>query len=347
MELGTLLVASTACVSGLLWAGGHLHLEEAQAAEYVGPRAPQLPVEDRAIPAAAMEPASMWDGPIATGTFLGKSDEELLEPLRTGKLVSVKVNRGGTSISLRLTFDNGSRAAFKPQQTNYQTIPRKEVAAYRISRLLSLESVQPAIGRAFPMNELIARLRPDSRRHAARLRQEMINRSGKVIGEMSWWIPVIKTPKIDGFRIDEVEGIVTWKRHLKAKTEVPAEHAELLAQLSNMLVFDFLINNPDRWSGGNARASADGRKLFFMDNTLSFGPHPRAARKVRLYMARTQKFSRRLVEHLRNLDEELVIRALEEDPGAFEFLLTDRELEAMFSRKAIILAYVDELIAEH
>ena len=303
--------------------------------------------ETRPIPVAGMEPVSQWDGPIASGNFMGRPDEELLAPLITGKLVSVKFNRGGSSISLRLTFDNGERAAFKPRQTNYQTVPRKEVAAYRISRLVGLESVQPAVGRSFKMSELLGKLRPDSGRYAKRLRSEMLAKKGVVTGEMSWWIPVIKPARIDGFPIDQVAGIVSWKRRLKVGGKVPADQASMLAQLSNLLVFDFLINNPDRWSGGNAKASEDGEILYFMDNTMSFGPHPRAARKVRLYLQRTQTFSRDLVDKLRALDEDLVIRALKEDVGPFDFLLTDVEIDAMFSRRAILLAYVDELIAEH
>ena len=64
------------------------------------------------------------------------SDELLLERVRNQPIVRFKVNHGGSSMSFRVDFADGSRAAWKPIQTNLQTIPRKEVAAYRLNRLL-------------------------------------------------------------------------------------------------------------------------------------------------------------------------------------------------------------------
>ena len=74
-----------------------------------------------------------------SGTFLGMSDELLLERVRTQPIVRFKFNHGGSSISFRVEFADGSRAAWKPTQTNTQTIPRKEIAAYRLNRLLGLK----------------------------------------------------------------------------------------------------------------------------------------------------------------------------------------------------------------
>ncbi len=347
IELGTLTLFGVTAALGLLWGLDHVRLDEAQAAELVTSRALAFDERQEAALEVAREPELLWHGPIASGTFMGLPDQELLAPLRDGEVVAVKFNRGGSSISLRLDFDNGARCAFKPRQTNYQTVPRKEVAAYRLSRLLGLSSVQPAIGRAFPAEAIFAAITPSSREYLPRLRSEIIREQGMVVGELSWWIPTIQSVVIDGFPVDSVDGIVSLKRYLDVGAVIPEEHRELMAQLSNMLVFDFLINNPDRWSGGNVKVSDDGQTLFFMDNTLSFSPHPRAERKVRLYLQRARTFSRRLIRELRDLDEDLVRRALAEDLGAFDFLLTDQEIDAMFSRRDIALAYVDELIAEH
>ena len=44
----------------------------------------------------------------------------------------------------------------------------------------------------------------------------------------------------------------------------------MAAQVSTLIVFDFLTANPDRYSGGNMKMSPDGKQLFFMDNTMSF-----------------------------------------------------------------------------
>src|SRR5687768_5121913 len=88
-------------------------------------------------------------------TIFGKSDSELLEPLGDGTVTKIKLNRGGTSLSLRLDFSNGTRAAFKPEQTFPQSDPRREIAAYRIDRLLGIGHVAPCKPIAIPYKELI------------------------------------------------------------------------------------------------------------------------------------------------------------------------------------------------
>ena len=84
------------------------------------------------------------------------SDELLLERVRTQPIVRFKFNHGGSSISFRVDFADGSRAAWKPTQTNTQTIPRKEIAAYRLNRLLGLNAVPPAAPRAVSRDELLS-----------------------------------------------------------------------------------------------------------------------------------------------------------------------------------------------
>src|SRR5262249_38228618 len=80
-----------------------------------------LPVEP-----APLEPAAVDVASDAAGTFLGMKDELLLDRMRAAEVVKAKLNKGGSSISFRLDFADGSRAAFKPEQTWPQTVPRKE-----------------------------------------------------------------------------------------------------------------------------------------------------------------------------------------------------------------------------
>lgn len=293
------------------------------------------------------EPAKLQPAARSLTLFDGVADDVLLEPLRTGNVVKVKVNKGGSSISLRLDFDNGARAAFKPNQTNMQTIPRKEVAAYRINRLLGLNSVAPALGREFHMDDIIASLVPDHAYHLPRLEAEMVRDDGFVAGELSWWIPIITYAEIGGFRIDSVEGIVTWKRYLAIGGKIPPRDRSMAAQISDMLLFDFVINNMDRWSGGNTRASADGSTLYFMDNTLSFGVDPDGHPKSLVYLQRSQRFSRSMVTALRNLDKRQLGEALEYEVEPFEELLTEAEARAVLSRRDVALDYIEQLIEMH
>jgi hypothetical protein len=277
--------------------------------------------------------------------FDGVSDERLLAPLRDSALARVRVNRGGSSISLRLELANGAMAAFKPEQINLQTIPRKEVAAFRLNRLLGLSAVPPAIGRKFALTELLARLTPSSLPSAARLQAEVIAHDGWVAGELSWWIPVIDHATVDGLLIDSSDGIARWTQYLTAGEPVPYAESLMIAQISDMLVFDYIINNPDRWSGSNSRCSPDQRVLYFMDNTMSFAPNP--GEKAFSSLQKAQKFSRSLVESLRNLSEASVRAALAEDTGPWPELLTDDEIPSILYRRDRALAYIDQLTALH
>jgi hypothetical protein len=282
------------------------------------------------------------------GYFLGVKDEILLGPLLQGEVTRVKFNRGGSSVSLRIDFTGGGRAAFKPEQINLQSVPRREIAAYRVSRLLGIESVAPAVGRRIAMKDLVDRLDPGSRDMLERIQNEVLpDADGMVPGELSWWIPVIVDAKIEGVLLDTPEGIGAWRRYLTALAPEPYGARHMLPQISSMVVFDYLINNSDRFSGSNAKASPDGRTLFYMDNTLSFGADPEGSPKVRTYLEKVQKFSRALVRRARELEEDTLRDAMTRDCGPYDRLLSDGEIAAILYRREQLLAYIDALVAEH
>ena len=132
------------------------------------------------------------------GTFLGMSDDLLLDRVRRQEIVRVKVNRGGSSLSFRVEFADGSRGAFKPAQTNLQSIPRKEVAAYRLNRLLGLNAVPPAAPRMVSRDELFNHLQPEGLAAVPRIRAEtLFNPLGKTAGVVMYWIPEIKESGFD------------------------------------------------------------------------------------------------------------------------------------------------------
>jgi hypothetical protein len=293
--------------------------------------------------AAPPPPTPKLDGAIAE--FCGRSDEELMAPLRTAGVVGVRVNHGGSSLSLRLDLEGGGRASFKPEQINPQSIPRKEVAAYRLDRWLGIGRVSPAMPRRFRLETLLAAVGP--RGNAAKIRTEAIAHGGWVTGELQWWIPVIDDARIATYRIDEVGGIVTWRKELKAGAVIPEEHRSLLMQISDMVLFDYVIDNTDRWSGSNAKISEDRRFLYFMDNTLSFSRSPKGHTKSQTYIERVQVFSRRLVTRLRALTHADLEAMMVGSPDAFPQLLTSKEIDAVLGRRDRALAYVDGLIAEH
>jgi hypothetical protein len=291
-------------------------------------------------PALLPSPATAQD---SAGTFLGMEDDFLIGRLRHQPVVRIKLNHGGSSLSFRVDLADGSRAAFKPAQTNLQTIPRKEVAAYRLNRMLGLSAVAPATPRMVSREEIFAHLHSDTLPMLSRIRNEIIfDPRGNTAGVMMYWIPAIKDSGLD-----TPEGMAESAQWLTPGKAIPASRHALAAQLSDMMVFDFLIANPDRYSGGNMMTNEDGSRLYFMDNTLSFFIEPEGNERVRAELHRTQRFSRRLYEALGRISEATLEQALTQaSEGEYE-ILTKPEIRAVVGRRDYVRKYVEGLLESY
>ena len=334
VRLWSFVLLEAAAVSGigLAVAGGTrsflLHHNDAHASSTV-----VLPIDPEPLDPQRIDIASD-----AAGTFMGMRDELLLDRMRSADVVHSKFNKGGSSISLRLEFADGSRAAFKPEQINPQTVPRKEIAAYRINRLLGMNAVPPATRRTLHRDDLIGKLPPEQAFLATRINAETIfDEEGFTRGEVSYWIPVI----LDS-HLDTLDNVLTWWRWMTIGEEIPPEKVSLMAQLSSLLIFDLLTNNSDRFSGGNLMTSPDGTFLYWMDNTFGFQIEPEGHLRCRTYLYRCQKFSRRFVEAVRKLDLASLRRALESEPG----VLSEAEMHSVIARRDVALRFIDGLIAQ-
>lgn len=326
-------------------AGPYLQSTEAVAATISPSRPPPTPL--LRLPAATLEVAP----PLAPAvvTVFGAPDDALLAPLGAGAVTKLRINHGGTSLSLRVDFASGARAAFKPEQTHPQSDPRREIAAYRLDRLLGIGRVPPAKAIAIPLAELLAACEPSHRRLiAGRLADEAIVRDGIVRGELSWWIPEIKLAELDGEKIDDKEGKARWTSYLQIGAIIPPSVRPLVEQIAQVIVFDVLIDNPDRWTGGNTVMSPDRRVFYFMDNTMSFSTFGFGHRSNLLALRRLQVFPRALVERMRTLTEAELADALDRpDDLGLGPLLDEDEIHAVIVRRDNMLRYIDQVIAEH
>lgn len=294
-------------------------------------RPPLLPGEFRP-PAALQDKAGYWDG---------MPDRSLLEKIRTREIKQVTVNHGGSSVSLRLHLEGGVSAAFKPDQVYYQSMPRKEIAAYLVNRLLGLARVPPATYRTVKKKVLFGKLRTSAWRRRRLLEEIEDRRDGTVAGEVSWWIPRIRHVPLGKWSYRK-----RWYQWLKAYKRRPRRNYGMAAQLSVMLIFDFLIDNLDRFSGRNVCATVDGKHLYFMDNTLSFFPrNPRGTKTVRTGLWRVQRFSKKMYRRLKELKKKKLRRALSAYRDAPWDLLTEKELEMFMRRRAFALKYIHRMIA--
>ncbi len=277
------------------------------------------------------------------GTFMGMDDEMLLQRVRGQPIRTMKLNKGGSSLSFRVELADGSRAAFKPAQTNFQTIPRKEVAAYRLNRLLGMNAVPPAAPRMVSRDEMFTRLHRDSLAALPRIRAETIfNPMGKTAGVMMHWVPEVKD-----LDLDSGTGVLQGLQWLTQGQAIPVDKRSIVAQLSQLVVFDFLTSNPDRFSGGNLKTSADGSHLLFMDNTMSFFIEPEGNERTRSTLQRTQRFSRQLYQALDRISaptlEHILVQAGEDDYQ----VLTPSEIRAVVSRRDVVKRHIDALVANY
>ena len=341
--MATCLVAEVVCASSLAVAGvlGGSAAFDRLADVFGETRARAEPIDLAELEAGAL-------GPVAPAAiFEGIADDVLLQPIRHGAIESVKFNRGGSSISLRVDFKNGARAAFKPRQIHLHSVPRYEVAAYRLDRLLGLSSVAPATGRRFAVDELLAALEPESRVYARRIRDEITPENGSLLGVASYWIPVIRPARIGGYFADSVDGVLTWTRFLTPGVEIPRRWRRAAGQISTLVAFDFLIDNGDRFSGRNVWHSDDRQTLYFMDNTSSFSGGPEGSFKARTYLRKVRRFSRSLHLALRSLGREAITEAMTRDAAPFAALLEPDEIENLVGRRDYLLHYIAKLIDRH
>lgn len=296
---------------------------------------PRSDISDPPEPAIAVEPA---------GTFLGMDDELLLDRAQRQPIVRMKLNRGGSSLSFRVDLADGSRAAFKPAQTNLQTIPRKEVAAYRLNRLLGLNAVPPAATRQVSRDELLRSLHPETLPALPRIQAETIfDPLGRTAGVVMYWVPEI----VDS-GLDTPEERRQWSQWLTQGELIPVDKRPLAAQLSDMVVFDFLTSNPDRYSGGNMKMSSDGSRLYYMDNTMAFFLDADGNGNTRPALLRTQRFSRRLYDALDRVTLPALERLLAHEPeAAAQPILTASEMRAVVARRDAAKRHIEGLVAAY
>lgn len=277
------------------------------------------------------------------GYWNGVPDRVLLDRIQKQPIRSITFNLGGSSLSLRLQLADGSSAAFKPEQIHPQTVPRKEIAAYRLNRMLGLSRVPPATWRVLRLKELYTHMAPRHRHLFFRIRKEAKFRKGwKLAGEVSWWIPRIKYIPVDRWKNRK-----RWYQWLKAYKRLPRHHAEVTRQLSVMMIFDFLINNPDRFSGFNTMGTPDEKFLYFMDNTYSFHPSARGGRRARSGLHRTMRYSRRFYARLKALTLPRLRAAMRTAPGAPFTLLSEPEMRAVIDRRNYAVQYINRVIARY
>ncbi len=290
--------------------------------------------------------------------FLGHDEAAFLTSLRQEDVAHVQLGRGGRSLAFRVTLADGRRAYFKPEQSFSAARWYSEVAAYHLDRTLGLGRTPPVVSRRFYWPPLRRIAQDDARVSEVTVMNNTVR--GALIGWVegpvpplglgrSWerWIrldggmaisPYQRPSDYRGLLNDRLTPEETEMGRLEEQQE--SLSSERIAELSDLIVFDTLISNVDRWGGSftNLRTRGHGGPLLLLDNGAGFwaGSHRLGLMDARLEAL--QRFRRRTIEALEVFDLEAFRDRLAADPLAP--LLTDWQIEGVEVRRRAVLAHV-------
>jgi hypothetical protein len=232
-------------------------------------------------------------------------------------------------------------AALRVRTHEIQRGYQHEIAAYRVSRLLGLDNVPPAVYRRATWTEIRQRFNDDMLDRRGSVRRAVLwDEDGSAPGAAIYWVK--------GLRSVGLENKARWQTWLQ-DGEVPKGKAALARDLSTMVMFDFLIGNWDRFSGGNLPTDSRQQRAFLRDNDRSFSTPLLEQRYERLLegLTLTERFSKDVVRHLGALDEASIRAELARDPShQTDPLLNAAQIADVIDRRATILSYIAALIEE-
>lgn len=277
--------------------------------------------------------------PPFTGTTV--SQDALLRVLATSPSRQFKPV-GRTSVLFRMRTEARVTAGYKVKSKSGGDGYRSEIAAYRVGRLLFLDNVPPTVFRVATRKEIKARFHKDrldrwwSVQHATAWEDD-----GTVFGAASYWVKGARRG------LEDQKG--TWQTWLQTEGTIPSGKTKLARDLSTMVLFDFLIGNWDRYSGGNLLMNPDRTRALLVDNDHAFSNlNERLYEKLLANLTRAERFSRTVVDQLVLLDRNVIQQALAQDPSHnARPLLTEAQIAAVLDRRAAILSYIAALVEEH
>lgn len=316
-------------------------------------------------PTVSVADAQIDEPERAPTAFLGAIDAPVIAALRDGDIARVRRGLGGRTLAFRLTLEDGTRAYYKPEQSFSAAHWYSEVAAYYLDRELGFGRVPPVVGRRMCFEPLRRVAEEDPR-----LPELVVADDGTVRGAMIGWVEGGLVPwslgqgweahvRVHGGlaitpyqRPSDYRGRVNGELTLE-ETEVgryPMAAEEMQqstrGELSDLIVFDFLISNVDRWGGDytNIRRRRRDDQLVYLDNGAGFWPNPRLG-LMDARLRALQLFRRETIQRLRDFDLESFRARLQSDPLAP--LMPGSRVDAVGDRVSAVLEHVDALAAQY
>lgn len=314
------------------------------------------PQEPPPTPEAVVEtPPSFRPEEVATTPNLNLPGEEafdhdaILEVLRTASSREFKPV-GHTSVVFRMRLDGAHNAAFRPRTRRHRRGHLAEVAAYALGRFLGLDNIVPATLRSETRMRISEHLHPryDDVNTWEDLEERIFYRSRtQTPGAAIYWVPDLQETELDSIAARR-----EWNGWL-AREDIPEGRVALARDLSNVRVFDYLIGNWDRFSGGNLKLfGGDVERVALRDHNVAFGRvGDEREEGLRNEVRATQRFSRTVMARLSQLDANGLQGAIERFNGEEQRdelgleILHPTQRDALLERAAVVLSHVGALIA--
>lgn len=281
------------------------------------------------------------------GPLKPNDDVPWLRRLSLARIARFRRNKGGSTITIKAYYADGYKAAFKPEQRRSVSNYRAEIAAYHLDRLLGLGRVAPVLGRWVDRELLRAHLAFNEAEPEwlERFDAEVEDHDGKVRGAFIAW---------HSKRLHSESPPAGWNRQLRSRQPVAKNIAGRLGEWSDMIVFDFLLDNYDRWSGGNVLYLGKGGPLILLDNAAGFTVwRTRQGVTTAKRLDPVCRFNRSTIETVRRMSKSAPIkkrlgarlgRSTGRDPLAP--ILTEEQLEGLDARVEQLLKHVGACEAE-
>jgi hypothetical protein len=323
-----------------------------------------------AKPAPSEAPADSQAAPASdTDHFFGLPDAPIRAALGSKGIVSVEKGRGGRSLGFKITLEGGQKGYFKGEQVFSAANWFGEIAAYHLDRMLGLHRVPAMISRQFAWSQLEPAAGADWRK------PEMIIRGGQVRGAFVAWISGGVRPLVQQEGWERWMRVKHWPTSAVSPYQRPAVWASEILQakragdewrskeerarirnlkpepdrddrpseLSDLIVFDYLIRNLDRWGGGNANVLIHGEHgpLVFLDNAAGFEPGEPRPSLMEARLRALQRFRRSTIAAIKAFDRRKYEARLASEP--VQPILGTSQLDALELRRNALLAWVSEL----
>lgn len=282
---------------------------------------------------------------------------------------------GGSTLVYKFYKDGKTVAAFKPLQSRYQSNYRSEIAAYRLCPVMKCGFDVPKNFHVYfdfkefsglyarnkanvpsEFKEIIPTKLPDNAYRVDGTYKEWVPDYADYPIEMTsiwqpWLNPGTTRESLD-VPLDDVLSEIA-KKH--PSRQVYAQKLEkhfagvtqydLARQISNLFVFDFLINNWDRFSGlkslyGVNCQFAHGR-FMSIDNGASFSQTPNPKPEKNLH--KIQRFSKLTYDAIAAFDRDQLLDYLFQEPTTYE----KQKFETFWNQRQAYLDYVESCIEKN